>query len=410
MVDVICGGSPCQDLSVAGKRAGLAGERSGLFMEQIRLIKEMRDECIKQLCMRGTDFSGRDIRPRYMVWENVPGAFSSNGGEDFRAVLEETARIVCEDAIIPGPSGKWTPSGCIMGDGWSIAWRVHDAQFWGVPQRRKRIALVADFGGESAPEILFEREGVSGDSESGNQEREETSGAAGAGPDKAISFQERAGCEGGGKGILIQRERTGALSTLNNQSVCYGISSYTSNAMLSANPNSGIYETDTSRTLDLNGGNPACNQGGVCVCFSDVAASRLADDGPKGVHSQMMSDPEGNFVLAVDQGGGKSSCSVHQDISPTLATTHQGEPAVCYGVDMYNQTQSEETTQALRSSKADSDHIPCCYGLDRASFNQGQNAKYDFSIEEELAQTLVAKGPGGVTQLSVHCAQETTKE
>ena len=205
IVDIITGGSPCQDLSVAGKRAGLAGERSGLFMEQIRIIKEMRNECIRQLSMRGATYTWRDIKPRYMVWENVPGAFSSNKGEDFRSVLEETARVVDQDAAIPGLEGgaKWTPSGCIMGDGWSIAWRVHDAQFWGVPQRRKRIALVADFGGATAPEILFERKGVSGDIEaSGTQ----------------------------GQGVAENAERhfgntsqSGTLSKLNNQPVCYGI-------------------------------------------------------------------------------------------------------------------------------------------------------------------------------------------
>ena len=155
-VDVIIGGSPCQDLSVAGKRAGLAGERSGLYMEQIRIIKEMRANVRADGHLRGKS-------PRYMVWENVPGAFSSNGGEDFRAVLEEAAHIVEPGCVIPRPeNGKWTSAGCIMGDGWSIAWRVHDAQFWGVPQRRRRIALVADFGGGSAPEILFEREGMRG--------------------------------------------------------------------------------------------------------------------------------------------------------------------------------------------------------------------------------------------------------
>ena len=195
-VDVITGGSPCQDLSVAGKRAGLAGERSGLFMEQIRIIKEMREH---ERSVRGTDEHIR-LRPRYMVWENVPGAFSSNKGEDFRAVLEETAKIVCEDAIIPRhEKGKWTPSGCIMGDGWSIAWRVHDAQFWGVPQRRKRIALVADFGGNTAPKILFERQGLSGDIEESAEEGQEVAGTAGENIDKAISFQERAGCDGGGQ-------------------------------------------------------------------------------------------------------------------------------------------------------------------------------------------------------------------
>ena len=155
-VDVVTGGSPCQDLSVAGNRAGLAGERSGLFMEQIRVIKEMREHD------RSTGRTDEFVRPRYMVWENVPGALSSNNGEDFRAVLEETAKVCDPDAVIPRPSQKWGGAGCIVGERWSIAWRIHDAQFWGVPQRRKRIALVADFGGLAAPEILFERKGLRG--------------------------------------------------------------------------------------------------------------------------------------------------------------------------------------------------------------------------------------------------------
>ncbi|MBO4705199.1 MAG: DNA cytosine methyltransferase, partial [Spirochaetaceae bacterium] len=153
VVDIVVGGSPCQDLSVAGKRKGLDGERSGLFMEQIRIIKEMRQNYERELKARGANYNRRDIKPRFMVWENVPGAFSSNNGEDFRAVLEETARIADGDASIPRPEDglPWSCSGFILADGWSIAWRVHDAQFWGVPQRRRRIALVADFGGQSAP-------------------------------------------------------------------------------------------------------------------------------------------------------------------------------------------------------------------------------------------------------------------
>lgn len=160
-VDVIIGGSPCQDLSVAGKRAGLAGERSNLFLEQIRIVKEMQD---------ATD----GVYPRYMVWENVPGALSSNKGEDFRQVLQE---IVCikEKRLIPRPE-KWRTSGCILGDGYSVAWRVLDAQFWGVPQRRRRIALVADFAGQSAPEILFIRRGLQR-----NPTPPEKAGKAGAG-------------------------------------------------------------------------------------------------------------------------------------------------------------------------------------------------------------------------------------
>ena len=164
IVDIVTGGSPCQDLSVAGKRAGLAGERSGLFMEQVRIIKEMRERDA-----RDNGRTGWLIRPRYMVWENVPGAFSSGKpkGADFAAVIEEIIKVAepNADVCVCVPDRGWSKSGCYYAaDGkWSVAWRVHDAQFWGVPQRRKRISLVADFGGLSAPEILFERKGLRGD-------------------------------------------------------------------------------------------------------------------------------------------------------------------------------------------------------------------------------------------------------
>ena len=162
----VTGGSPCQDLSIAGKRAGLAGERSGLFMEQVRIVKEMREHD------RRTGRTGDMVRPRFLVWENVPGAFSSNGGRDFHAVLEEIIHIAEPTVSVPRLEGKWTKAGAIDGDGWSIAWRTHDAQYWGVPQRRRRISVVADFGGDTAGEILFERQGLSGDFEPGEQERE----------------------------------------------------------------------------------------------------------------------------------------------------------------------------------------------------------------------------------------------
>ena len=186
VVDVIVGGSPCQDLSIAGGRDGLSGERSGLFTEQIRIVKEMREH---------DRLEGRPAhlcRPRFMVWENVPGAFSSNGGKDFQTVLTEIARIAEPDApVVPLPEkGRWTKSGAIYSDlgKWSIAWRVHDAQFWGctqytdgrmfisgTPQRRKRISLVADFGGLAAVEILFERKGLSWHSQSSGETGEGTS-------------------------------------------------------------------------------------------------------------------------------------------------------------------------------------------------------------------------------------------
>lgn len=156
-VDCVTGGSPCQDLSVAGKRAGLAGERSGLYMEQIRCVKELRQRDIQ---------SGRTsamVRPRWMVWENVPGAFSSNGGKDFAAVLEEAVKIVEPQAPpIPVPDKGWPSAGCLSDvDGrWSIAWRVHDAQFWGVPQRRRRIALVCDRNGRAFTELGLRWSGI----------------------------------------------------------------------------------------------------------------------------------------------------------------------------------------------------------------------------------------------------------
>lgn len=204
VVDCITGGSPCQDLSVAGKRAGLEGERSGLFMEQIRIVKEMREHD------RASGRSAFLVRPRYMVWENVPGALSSNQGKDFQAVLTEIVRIVQPHAAdVPLPSkGRWAKAGTLVGYGedgspFSVSWRIHDAQFWGTtmwddagnplwlgtPQRRKRIAVVADFGGLSAPEILFERKGLRRNPEPSEQEREETAGAVGTGSDEPMPFK-----------------------------------------------------------------------------------------------------------------------------------------------------------------------------------------------------------------------------
>lgn len=256
-VDCITFGSPCQDLSIAGRRAGLAGERSGLFMEAVRIIKEMRS-------------STNGLHPTFAIWENVPGAFSSNGGEDFRAVLEELARIEQPDVSIPRPSGRggrWSKAGAIAGNGWSLAWRQLDAQYWGVPQRRKRIALVVDFAGQRAGEILFERTSLSrhpdsripawkeiagltancpagndgvvgagrgrkGDGnadcrrtetdktgEAGRSEREERTDKRESREVAAYSLKIRSGCAGGGKGALVQTEKVGTLSTLQDQTI-----------------------------------------------------------------------------------------------------------------------------------------------------------------------------------------------
>lgn len=220
-VDCITFGSPCQDLSIAGRRAGLAGGRSGLFVEAVRIIKEMRK-------------ATNGMYPTFAIWENVPGAFSSNGGEDFRVVLEELARVEQPDAIVPRPprgGGRWSKAGAMAGAGWSLAWRQLDAQHWGVPQRRKRIALVADFGGQRASEILFERTSLSRHPDEGIQTWKSVAGLAkncAAGNDRVVAeggrnaaytLKIRSGCAGGGKGALVQTEKTGTLSTLQDQTL-----------------------------------------------------------------------------------------------------------------------------------------------------------------------------------------------
>ena len=311
VVDVITGGSPCQDLSMAGKRAGLDGERSGLFMEQIRIVKEMRQ--------RDRDDGRADelLRPRYMVWENVPGAFSSNGGADFQAVLTEIVRIAEPEAPnVPMPDkAKWSKSGCIYDDmgRWSVAWRVHDAQFWGVPQRRKRIALVADFGGLTAPEILFERKGLSRHFEPCGKEGKGTAGTTGRSTTGEISFSNRGQYNGKVTETLrsdphgaypcvmrsaalfqpksLKEENWGQSDVKNairsgeskgSHALVYNIGSYHSNAWKSPNPNSGVYEAEVSKTLDaLNCGAPTCNQGETCVVEPLFIGNGQADIGSR---------------------------------------------------------------------------------------------------------------------------------
>ena len=204
-----------QDLSIAGKRAGLAGARSGLFMEQVRIVKEMRE------ADKRNGRTGDMVRPRYLVWENVVGAFSSNKGKDFAAVLEEIIKIVEPEA--PGievPEKGWPTWGGYhdeMGGRWSVVWRTHDAQYWGVPQRRRRISVVADFGGDTASEIQFDGESLPGDITASGASGEGFAETAEAGASYAVRI--RGGCDGGGKGALVQTEKSGTLGTGNDQTI-----------------------------------------------------------------------------------------------------------------------------------------------------------------------------------------------
>lgn len=213
-VDIITFGSPCQNLSVAGNRQGLQGSESGLFVEAVRIIKEMRN-ATKQLSMHRAN-DDRRIFPRIAIWENVVGAYSSNNGEDFRCVLEELARIENPEVSIPKPK-KWSNAGCVELPHGCITWRTHDAQYFGVPQRRRRISLVVDFRDRPEPQIQFIEQSLSGDIEQSKQTGKTTSGNVGEGTYTTVSFQERGGKPGGGKGILIQHDRIGTLSTLTNQ-------------------------------------------------------------------------------------------------------------------------------------------------------------------------------------------------
>lgn len=333
-VNVIIGGSPCQDLSVAGKRAGLQGERSGLFMEQIRIIKEMRDNDERQ------GRTGADIRPRYMVWENVPGAFSSNKGADFGAVLQETVKVIEPKApTIPVPQKGWPTAGCLTGDDmgrkWSVAWRVFDAQFWGVPQRRRRIALVADFGGLTAPEILFERESLQR-----NTDPCGTSWKAAPSPAEssfAVSINNR-GSFYGDKAETLRAESHGALPT------AYCIQGNCIDRALTAGCNGKGWTENVSYTLntvdrpavvpllnDQGGssltGNDAATvaptiraemHGNVpAVVFSDVASTLRAGAGaPK--HN---SDVKGRLVLAFENHGQDTRFKGPVDVSQTVSAT-----------------------------------------------------------------------------------------
>lgn len=418
-VDIITFGSPCQDMSIAGKRDGLSGSRSSLFYEAVRIIKEMRCKTNGQ-------------KPRFIVWENVPGAFSSNKGEDFRAVLEEVCKIKDESVSVPKPT-KWNSAGKIMGDGYSVAWRQFDAQFWGVPQRRKRIYLVADFADWCAGKILFESEGLSGYSpksirswQSSAATSSESTGDAGiglmfenhgqdsryTGPlDVSQTVLSTYGTDGNNQPFIVEDVKsfdvrltsegtrnarnnvyetdtsrtidTGGNFPDSNQGgvavVAYGICSKDSNSMKSDNPNSGFYEADTSRTIDGNGGNPVCNQGGIAVI-------------------------EGNGTRPSHKGDGYKE----SDVMYTLNATEQHAVAFAdvHATLSANDGPKGPSSQMLGTPEENFVGEPA-YGIGRPAMNQGYNAKFSFQIEEEVEPTIVAAGASGVAH-PVYCTSKAS--
>ena len=439
-VDIITFGSPCQDLSVAGKRAGLKHEangdeettRSGLFMEAVRIIKEMRKATNGQY-------------PRFALWENVPGAFSSNKGEDFRVVCEELIKIVEPAAFMPPvPKNGWNYADSYIGDGWSLAYRVLDAQYWGVPQRRRRIYLVADFRGECAREVLFERQGLRGYFAEGRTPWQTTPENAQGG----TGADDREGATAGGRGR--QLDAVGVINAIGGNA-------------------ENSQETETFPTL-TNGTCPGFNnavavpytlkiRGGVDVDSSGKSAGKgaliqtdlnatLGTSQDQYLFQPVLVTPLGvdiyngletgdKAATLTTQGGGTASgpsviIPIHDQATrfsgkrgdrtdgkgKGLGVGEPGDPmntltqgdrhAVAYGVDGYNQAVTGDKSIALRC-KADNEHQPLvvyavdqggepavAYGLDRASFNQGQNAKFDFLVQKERQPTLTARGPGAV--------------
>lgn len=324
IVDVITGGSPCQDLSIAGKRAGLAGARSGLFMEQVRIVKEMREHD------RESGRTGDMVRPRFMVWENVPGAFSSNKGRDFAAVLEEIIRIAEPEAPdIEVPEKGWNIWGGYhdeVGGRWSVAWRVHDAQYWGVPQRRRRISIVADFGGDTAGEILFERKSVSGHPAESGTAGERLAGNAESGASYAVRI--RGGCDGGGKGALVQEDKSGTLGTGNDQTI-FCLQGNGIDRADTAGCNGKGWREDTSYTLNTID-RPAVCAGVRCLTPWEAQSARVYDQ--DGAWHSLNANENGGMArdsvlcagFKAGQGAQAGGIGYSEEVSPTLTAAPSG--------------------------------------------------------------------------------------
>ncbi len=354
-VDIVAFGSPCQGLSAAGAQKGIFDDdRSNLFFEAIRVIKEMREATHGEY-------------PRYVIWENVPGAFSSNQGRDFLAVLRAFVEAAGgHDTDVPEPERKgksgrlaWRNAGCIVGEGYSIAWRVLDAKYWGVPQRRKRIYLVADFGGQRAGEILFKREGLRGNFAQSREARKEDSGDAvgSAGRDYRV----------------------------------FDITGATSNSMKSRTPDSCFRARTVARTLDTFTGSPECNQGGNVVAYSvDCRNMRLAEE----VSGTLQAKENGGYSLNYQnpvvydaRGNGDGQ------IVPTLTGDHENRitdyTALAVGNGQLNQIYMTDTAGTLTCAH---DQQMIC------AFMGGQGAKAGgIGYSETVSPTLKAAPSGNNT-------------
>ena len=443
-VDIITFGSPCQDMSIAGKREGLEGSRSSLFYEAIRIVREMREATNGEY-------------PKYIIWENVTGAFSSNKGEDFRCVLESICRVKDSSASVPS-AAKWEQSGKIVGSDYSVAWRVLDAQYWGVPQRRKRIYLVADFNGMCAGKILFESEGLSGHPFEGFKARQGAAGGAESGTRKAggICLNDQGGermdvtedvaatlraeahhppvvmgsagfcTEHSEKSRSIGYEEeksptlragvvpaalmfenhsqdtryTGPLDKSQTVLATFGTGGnnqplvvqepktydvrFTSEGTRNARQN--CYETDTARTIDTGGNAPDSNQGGVAVV--EVKAYGISSDKS---HAMLSDNPHAGIYEAetsrtldtrcADPGCNQGGIAVVAIEGNGTRPSHKG-----------NGYSEENVSYTLNATEQHG----VAYGIDRATYNMGRNAQFGLAIEEEVEPTMVAKGPGAV--------------
>lgn len=379
-VDVITGGSPCQDLSIAGKRAGLAGARSGLFMEQVRIVKEMRAHD------RESGRTGDMVRPRFMVWENVPGAFSSNKGQDFAAVLEEIIRIAEPEAPdIEVPEKGWNTWGGYhdeVGGRWSVAWRVHDAQHWGVPQRRRRISIVADFGGDTAGEILFERKSVSRHLAESGASGERLAGNAESGSSYAVRI--RGGCDGGGKGALVQEDKSGTLGTGNDQTIF---------CLATQQGGAEIRSDDHAPTLTASAGMSGNNQPVVCAGFklgnSDQARSiGYAEEQAPTLNAECGGNKPA--VVALDM---SHACDVIRDcgeVTPSLQArmgTGGNQVPLTYQMQGFGDYRAGEVASSCKQRDfKDSTDLVCA--VDCRNFCEGGETNGTLQAKESRGQSL----------------------